>query len=195
MSLNSVPLELSDLSELLEFHPNQKQFWMFPQSPLLERISIENQLFLQTGFAGTFVCPPPRNRCCCCCCCCWWWWWCERMTPFTYTMTTMSFRCSMLAGNPVQTRLQVFDLFLAARATGRRTNREEYQLEPCHYSWLKCLRKRKRGTPGERGGGRGDYSQSQVSTFAFFIHECSTRSESSYGSGALRGIQGRTFSL
>ena len=55
----------------------------------------------------------------------WWWrWWRERMTPFTYTMTTMSFRCSMLAGNPVQTRLQVFDLFLAARATGRRTNRE-----------------------------------------------------------------------
>ena len=91
------------------------------------------------------------------------------MTPFTYTMTTMSFRCSMLAGNPVQTRLQVFDLFLAARATGRRTNREEYQLEPCHYSWLKCLRKRKRGTPGERGGGRGDYSQSQVSTFAFLF--------------------------
>ena len=69
---------------------------------------------------------------------------------------------------PIQTRLQVFDLFLAARATGRRTNREEYQLEPCHYSWLKCLRKRKGGTPGERGGGRGDYSQSLASTFAFF---------------------------
>ena len=29
----------------------------------------------------------------------------------------------------------------------------------------------------------------------FIVHDCSTRSESSYGSGALRGIQGRTFSL